>query len=50
MDHHPDGATSATSMAAQMLSMLHLIPEKQKKTVKKFVQTIDIVDSFLSKA
>lgn len=50
MDHHPHGPTSSTGMVAKLFELTHLIPEAEKKTVEKFVKTIDIVDSFLSKA
>jgi len=50
MDHHPDGPTSTTGMIAKMLEIIHLIPPKDKQAVQKFVHTIDIVDSFLSRA
>ncbi len=37
-------------MVAKLLELTHIIPAKEKKYVEKFVKTIDVVDSFLSKA
>ncbi|MBP6911371.1 hypothetical protein KBC03_07415 [Patescibacteria group bacterium] len=33
-----------------MLDLTHLIPAAEKKTVEKFMLTIDVADSFLSRA
>lgn len=48
LDHHPVWPSSTAYMVHTILDKLRMIPADQKVASKKFVKTLDIVDSYLS--